>query len=137
MSMTIAGKLSTGFKFIIGLLVVGSCFTFWQMAQIIHTQKVTECRTQEMKASYEILAAISQINGALRGYIIASLNNDPDETTRLHTMIDHLWTEIDTATGSLQGLDPSLRSAEAQSRFSQLLVRSSGDPPRAVQISQP
>ncbi len=119
--MTIAGKLSTGFKFIIGLLAVGSCFTFWQMAQIIHTQKVTECRTQEMKASYEILAAISQINGALRGYIIARLNNDPDETTRLHTMIDHLWTDIDTATGTLQGLDPSLRSAEEQSRFPQLL----------------
>src|ERR1700680_1152887 len=78
MSVTIAGKLSKGFKFIIGLIAVGSCFTFWQMAQIIHTQKVTECRTQEMKASYEILAAISQINGALRGYIIARLNNDPD-----------------------------------------------------------
>jgi methyl-accepting chemotaxis protein len=121
MSRTIAGKLSTGFKLIIGLLVVGSCFTFWQMAQIIHAQRVSECRTQEMKASYEILAAISQINGALRGYIIARLNNDPDETTRLHTMIDHLWTDIDTATGTLQGLDPHLRSAEAQTRFSQLL----------------
>ncbi len=120
--MTIARRLSTGFKFIIGLLAVGSCFTFWQMGQIIHTQKVAECRTQEMKASYEILAAISQVNGALRGYIIASLNNDPDETKRLHLMIDHLWTEIDTATGSLDGLDPSLRSAEAQSRFSQLLA---------------
>jgi methyl-accepting chemotaxis protein len=118
---TIAKKLSTGFKFIIGLLVVGSCFTFWQMAQIIHAQKVTECRTQEMKASYEILAAISQINGALRGYIIARLNNDPDETTRLHTMIDHLWTDIDTATGTLQGLDLRLRSPEAQNHFTQLL----------------
>ncbi len=121
MSVTIAGKLSKGFKFIIGLIAVGSCFTFWQMAQIIHTQKVTECRTQEMKASYEILAATSQINGALRGYIIARLNNDPDETTRLHTMIDHLWTDIDTATGTLQGLDPNLRSTEAQDHFSQLL----------------
>ncbi len=121
MSKTIAGKVSTGLKFIIGLLVVGSCFTFWQMGQIIHAQKVTECRTQEMKASYEILAAVSQINGALRGYIIARLNNDPDETTRLHTMIDHLWTDIDTATGTLQALDPSLRSAEAQSRFAKLL----------------
>ena len=121
-SKTIAGKLSTGFKLIIGLLVVGSCFTFWQMSQIIHAQKLSECRTQEMKASYEILAATSQINGALRGYIIARLNNDPDETTRLHTMIDHLWTDIDTATGTLQNLDPSLRSAEAQTRFSQLLT---------------
>jgi methyl-accepting chemotaxis protein len=121
MSKTIAGRLSTGFKFIIGLLVIGSCFTFWQVAQIIHAQRVTECRTQEMKASYEILAAVSQINGALRGYIIARLNNDPDETTRLHTMIDHLWTDIDTATGTLQALDPSLRSADAQARFSQLL----------------
>jgi hypothetical protein len=92
------------------------------MAQIVHAQKVTECRTQEMKASYEILAAISQINGALRGYIIARLNNDPDETARLHAMIDHLWTDIDTATGSLQALDPSLRSAESQSRFSTLLA---------------
>ncbi len=122
MAKTIAGKLSTGFKLIIGLLIVGSCFTFWQMAQIVHAQKVTECRTQEMKASYEILAAISQINGALRGYIIARLNNDPDETARLHTMIDHLWTDIDNATGTMQSLDPTLRSAEAQSRFSTLLV---------------
>ncbi len=121
LSTTIAGKLSTGFKFIIGLIAVGSCFTFWQMGQIIHAQRLTECRTQEMKASYEILSAISQINGALRGYIIARLNNDPDETTRLHTMIDHLWTDIDTATGALQGLDPDLRSKEAQDRFSTLL----------------
>ena len=63
---------------IIGLLAVGSCFTFWQMAQIIHEQRVAECRTQEMKASYEILSAASQINGALRGYIIARLVNDPE-----------------------------------------------------------
>ncbi len=92
------------------------------MAQIIHAQKVTECRTQEMKASYEILSAVSQLNGALRGYIIARLNNDPDETTRLHAMIDHLWTDIDTATGTLQSLDPRLRSAEAQQRLPDLLA---------------
>ena len=103
MRLTIAKKLSTGFTVIIGLLAVGSCFTFWQMAQIIHAQRVTECRTQEMKASYEILTSVSQLNGALRGYIIARLNNDPDETTRLHTMIDHLWTDIDTATGKPSG----------------------------------
>ncbi len=121
MRLTIAKKLSIGFTVIIGLLAVGSCFTFWQMAQIIHAQRVTECRTQEMKASYEILSAISQINGALRGYIIARLNNDPDETTRLHAMIDHNWTDIDTASGTLQGLDPSLRSPEEQQRLPQLL----------------
>jgi methyl-accepting chemotaxis protein len=118
---TIAKKLSTGFVGIISLLAISSCFTFWQMAQIVHAQKVTECRTQEMKASYEILSAVSQLNGALRGYIIARLNNDPDETTRLHAMIDHLWTDIDTATGTLQGLDPGLRSSEAQQRLPQLL----------------
>jgi methyl-accepting chemotaxis protein len=118
---TIAKKLSTGFAVIIGLLAVGSCFTFWQMAQIIHAQKVSECRIQEMKASYEILAAASQINGALRGYIIARLNNDPDETTRLHAMIDHLWTDIDTASATLQNLDPGLRSPEAQQHLPQLL----------------
>jgi methyl-accepting chemotaxis protein len=119
--LTIAKKLSTGFTVIIGLLAVGSCFTFWQMAQIIHAQRVTECRTQEMKASYEILTSVSQLNGALRGYIIARLNNDPDETTRLHTMIDHLWTDIDTATGTLQGLNPGLRSPEEKQRLPQLL----------------
>jgi methyl-accepting chemotaxis protein len=119
---TIAKRLSTGFVGIICLLAVGSCFTFWQMAQVIHAQKVTECRTQEMKASYEILSAVSQLNGALRGYIIARLNNDPDETTRLHVMIDHLWTDIDTATGTLQGLDSGLRSAEEQSRLPALLA---------------
>jgi methyl-accepting chemotaxis protein len=120
--LTIAKKLSTGFTVIICLLAVGSCFTFWQMAQIIHAQKVTECRTQEMKASYEILSAVSQLNGALRGYIIARLNNDPDETIRLHTMIDHLWTDIDTATGTLQALDPGLRSPEAQNRLPRLVT---------------
>jgi methyl-accepting chemotaxis protein len=119
---TIAKKLSTGFVGIICLLAVGSCFTFWQMAQIIHAQKVAECRTQEMKASYEILTAVSQLNGALRGYIIARLNNDPDETTRLHVMVDHLWTDIDTATGTLQALDPGLRSAEERSRLPALLT---------------
>jgi len=119
---TISKKLSTGFTVIICLLAVGSCFTFWQMTQIIHAQRVTACRTQEMKASYEILSAVGQLNGALRGYIIARLNNDPDETTRLHTMIDHLWTEIDTATGTLQGLDPSLRSPEVQNRLPRLLA---------------
>jgi methyl-accepting chemotaxis protein len=91
------------------------------MAQIIHAQKISECRIQEMKASYEILAAASQINGALRGYIIARLNNDPDETTRLHSMIDHLWTDIDTASATLQNLDPGLRSPEAQQRLPELL----------------
>jgi methyl-accepting chemotaxis protein len=119
---TIAQKLSVGFVGIIFLLVLGSCFTFWQMAQIIHAQKVNTCRTQEMKASYEILAASSQLNGALRGYIIARLNNDPDETTRLHAMIDHLWADIDTATGSLKGLDPGLRSSEAQNRLPRLVA---------------
>jgi methyl-accepting chemotaxis protein len=118
---TIAKKLSTGFLAIIGLLAVGSCFTFWQMAQIIHVQRVAECRTQEMKASYEILSAVSQMNGALRGYIIARLNNDPDETTRLHSMIDHLWTDIDTAAGTLQALDPSFRSEDVQQRLPRLL----------------
>lgn len=122
MRWTISKKLSTGFTVIICLLAVGSCFTFWQMTQIIHAQRVTACRTQEMKASYEILSAVGQLNGALRGYIIARLNNDPDETTRLHTMIDHLWTEIDTATGTLQGLDPSLRSPEVQNRLPRLLA---------------
>ena len=122
MRRTIAQKLSSGFIGIICLLVLGSCFTFWQMAQILHAQKVTECRTREIKDSYEILSAVSQLNGALRGYIIARLNNDPDETTRLHAMIDHLWTDIDTATGSLQGLDPHLRSPEAQSRLPRLLA---------------
>jgi CHASE3 domain sensor protein len=119
--LTIAKKLSTGFTVIIGLLAVGSCFTFWQMAQIIHAQRVTECRTQEMKASYEVLTAVSQLNGAWRGYIIARLNNDPDETARLHTMIDHLWTDIDSATGTLQGLDPGLRSPKERQRLPQLL----------------
>jgi methyl-accepting chemotaxis protein len=119
---TIARKLSTGFLVIIGLLAFASCVTFWQMAQIMHAQKVTECRAQEMKASYEILSSISQINGALRGYILAQLNNDPDETTRLHTMIDHAWTDIDTAAGTLQALDPSLRSAEVQQRLPRLLA---------------
>jgi methyl-accepting chemotaxis protein len=118
---TIAKKLSTGFLTIIGLLALGSCFTFWQMAQIIHAQKVAECRIHEMKASYEILSAVGQINGALRGYIIARLNNDPDETTRLHTMIDHLWTDIDSAAGVLQNLDPGLRSAEVQQNLPRLL----------------
>ncbi len=122
MRWTIAKKLSTGFLVIIGLLAVSSGITFLQMAQIIHAQRVTECRTQEMKASYEILSAVSQLNGALRGYIIARLNNDPDETTRLHAMIDHLWTDIDTATGVLQGLDPGLRSAEEQQRLPRLLT---------------
>ena len=121
MRWTIAKKLSIGFSVIIGLLAVGSCFTFWQMAQIIHAQKVSECRIQEMKASYEILAATGQINGALRGYIIARLNNDPDETTRLHSMIDHLWSDIDTASSTLQNLDPGLRSAEAQQRLPALI----------------
>lgn len=121
MHLTIAKKLSIGFTAIICLLAVSSCVTFWQMAQIIHAQKLTECRTQEMKASYEILSAVSQINGALRGYIIARLNNDPDETARLHSMIDHLWMDIDTAAGTLQGLDPSLRSTEAQRRLPQLV----------------
>lgn len=120
-NLTIAKKLSTGFLAIVGLLAIGSCFTFWQMAQIIHAQKVAECRTQEMKASYEILSAISQINGALRGYIIARLDNDPDETARLHAMIDHLWTDIDTSVGTLQGLDPRLRSEELQQRLPGLL----------------
>jgi methyl-accepting chemotaxis protein len=118
---TIAKKLSAGFTAIICLLVVSSCLTFWQMAQIIHAQKVTECRTQEMKASYEILSAVGQINGALRGYIIARLNNDPEESTRLHGMIDHLWTDIDTAAGTLQALDPALRSPEEQRGLPQLL----------------
>jgi methyl-accepting chemotaxis protein len=122
MQQTIAKKLSTGFLGIICLLVVGSCFTFWQMAQIIHAQRVTDCRTQELKASYEILSAVSQINGALRGYIIASLNNDPDETKRLHAMIDHLWTDIDTAIGTMQGLDSSLRSPEEQQRLPGLIA---------------
>lgn len=108
MRWTIAKKLSAGFIGIISLLAVSSCFTFWQMAQILHAQKVTECRTQEMKASYEILSAVSQLNGALRGYIIARLTNDPDETARLHTMIDQLWKDIDSADGTLQGLDPGL-----------------------------
>ena len=40
----------------------------------------------------------------------------------MHTMIDHLWTDIDTATGTLQGLDPSLRSDDAQQRLPQLLT---------------
>jgi methyl-accepting chemotaxis protein len=119
---TIAKKLSTGFLVIIVLLVVSSGITFLQMARIIHAQKVTACRTQEMKASYEVLSAVSQLNGALRGYIIARLNNDPDETTRLHAMIDHLWTEIDTATGVLQGLDPHLRASEEQQRLPRLLT---------------
>jgi methyl-accepting chemotaxis protein len=119
--LTIAKKLSIGFAAIICLLAVSSCVTSWQMAQVIHAQKLTECRTLEMKASYEILSAVSQLNGALRGYIIARLNNDPDETTRMHAMIDHLWTDIDTATGTLQNLDPGLRSTEAQHRLPQLV----------------
>jgi methyl-accepting chemotaxis protein len=119
---TIAKKLSTGFIGIICLLIVGSCFTFWQMAQIIHAQRTTECRTTEMKASYEILSAVSQLNGALRGYIIARLINDPDETARMHGMVDHLWTDIDTAIGTLQGLPSDLRSVEAQQRLPQLIA---------------
>jgi methyl-accepting chemotaxis protein len=121
MRWTIARKLSTGFLVIIGLLAIGSCVMSWQMAQIMRAQKVTQCRAQEMKASYEILSSISQINGALRGYILAQLNNDPDETTRLHRMIDQFWTDIDAAVGTLQALDPRLRSAEVQQRLPRFL----------------
>jgi methyl-accepting chemotaxis protein len=119
---TIAKKLSYGFLGIIALLCLGGCLTSWQMTQIIHAQRLTACRTQEMKASYEILSAVSQLNGALRGYIIARLNNDPDESARLHGMIDHLWTDVDTAIGTLQGLDPNLRSEEVRQRLPALIA---------------
>ena len=122
MRWTIAKKLSTGFSVIIALLILSSIITIVQMTQVTHAQKVSECRTQEMKASYEILTAVSQLNGALRGYIIARLNNDPDESARLHGMIDHLWTEIDTASGVLQGLDPHLRAREERDRLPRLLA---------------
>jgi len=118
----IAKKLSTGFLGILSLLFLGSCVTFWQMTQIIQAQRLAECRSQETKASYEILSSVSQLNGALRGYIIARLNNDPDETTRMHQMIDQLWAGIDSAVGTLQGLDPKLRSAEARQRLPGLIA---------------
>lgn len=122
MRKTIAQKLSRGFIVTIALLALGSAVTFWQMGLVIHAQKVSECRAQEVKASYEILSAVGQINGALRGYILATLTNDPDESTKLHKMIDESWTRIDTAVGSLQALDPKLRSAEIQQHLPGLLT---------------
>ena len=122
MRWTIAKKLSTGFLAIIALLVLSSVITVVQMWQVTRAQRISACRTQEMKASYEILSAVGQLNGALRGYIIARLNNDPDESARLHAMIDHLWTEIDSAAGVLQGLDPDLRALEERDRLPRLLA---------------
>ena len=117
MRWTIAKKLSTGFWGVLALLVLGSTITLWQQWQVLHAQRVAECRAQETHASYEILSAVGQLNGALRGYIIARLNNDPDESTRLHQMIDRLWNEVDSAEAAFEHLDPSLRSAEAIQRL--------------------
>jgi methyl-accepting chemotaxis protein len=122
MRWTIAKKLSYGFWGILALLVLGSTITLWQQWQVLHAQRVSACRAQETHASYEILSAVGQLNGALRGYIIARLNNDPDETTRLHKMIDQLWSEVDAAEATLGQLDPALRSADVTERMPRLMA---------------
>lgn len=114
---TIARKISVGFRTILCLLGLSTLFMVGQMVLVIHTQRLAASRAQETRAAYEILSAVGQMNGALRGYTIARLNNDPDESARLHKMIDQLWSEVDGAAGTLEHLDPWLRSEAAQRRL--------------------